>query len=268
MRYLFSPESLKELRVFLRRKVLFAFDFDGTLARIVPAPQAAGMEARTEGLLKRLASQSEVAVISGRGLKDLKGRMGFELEFVVGNHGAEGIPGGQKMLKKAAQSSRRWVGQIECEMNPQLKSRELSLSGDTKFWKKIELEDKKYTVTLHYRNFRRRALARDRLLGFVRDLKPMPRIVLGKSVINLIPEGLPHKGDSLIGLLKRSGLKAGFYIGDDDTDEDVFGLTGAPIFTVRVGRRANSAAMFYLKRQSEMNRLLEFLLEHGTSDTI
>jgi trehalose-6-phosphatase len=53
-------------------------------------------------------------------------------------------------------------------------------------------------------------------------MEPAPRIVLGKSVINLIPAGAPHKGVALLELMVHLKIQCALYIGDDDTDEDVF----------------------------------------------
>ena len=69
-------------------------------------------------------------------------------------------------------------------------------------------------------------------------------------------------------VLKRSDLKHVFYIGDDDTDEDVFSLPeteGTNIMTVRVGRKASSHAGYFIDRQSEINKLLRLLISFHSS---
>jgi trehalose 6-phosphate phosphatase len=75
--------------------------------------------------------------------------------------------------------------------------------------------------------------------------------------------------------LRRTGL---FYIGDDETDEDVFELTEGLVMGVRVGRDAGSRAQFYLKHQGEIEKVLRFLVrridrtpessDHGQRQTI
>lgn len=282
MRYLFSSKSRNELRIFIRQRCLFAFDFDGTLAKIVDSRHEAGLQLRTAELISQLSSKADVAVISGRGFSDLKKRMRGDIKYLFGNHGAEGSQGGTATLAMASEVSKSWIqtlkaafpqketGLVRLSLLPGSDQPNLDLKG-------IQIEDKNYTVSVHYRACKQRWLARKLLVNFVQRLNPKPRLVLGKWVINLIPSFLPHKGDCLLDLLKRTGLKSGFYIGDDDTDEDVFTLTqgltqpwkgaevkGRRIFTVRVGKKTQSGALFYLKRQSEINRLLEFLLKHGT----
>ncbi|MBH0203695.1 MAG: hypothetical protein HP496_15680 [Nitrospira sp.] len=57
--------------------------------------------------------------------------------------------------------------------------------------------------------------------------------------------------------LRRTGL---FFIGDDETDEDVFGLTEGLIMGVRVGHQVGSRARYYLKHQSEIEEVIRFLV--------
>ncbi|NUM89735.1 MAG: trehalose-phosphatase, partial [Bdellovibrionales bacterium] len=70
----------------------------------------------------------------------------------------------------------------------------------------------------------------------------------------------PHKGTALVEAMRHIGAEAAFYVGDDDTDEDVFSLPEGNIVTVRVGRRAGSRAQFFLQRQRDINRLLRRLV--------
>ncbi|HZA96381.1 MAG TPA: trehalose-phosphatase, partial [Burkholderiaceae bacterium] len=70
---------------------MFAFDFDGTLAPIVPRPNAARAAVGVQRRLARLARSALVAVISGRSLADLRERIPGEVRYCIGNHGSEGI---------------------------------------------------------------------------------------------------------------------------------------------------------------------------------
>jgi len=53
------------------------------------------------------------------------------------------------------------------------------------------------------------------------------------------------------------------YVGDDETDEDVFALRDARILSVRVGKKNGSAARYFLKRQAEITEVLRLLVEVG-----
>ncbi|MFO1286603.1 MAG: trehalose-phosphatase [Rubrivivax sp.] len=89
MQHLFTPQGEAALAALLRRRPLFGFDFDGTLAPIVAEPAAARIPPSVTGRLRLLAELAPVAVISGRAIDDLRQRLGFEPRHVVGSHGAE-----------------------------------------------------------------------------------------------------------------------------------------------------------------------------------
>jgi trehalose-6-phosphatase len=61
-------------------------------------------------------------------------------------------------------------------------------------------------------------------------------------------------------LMARLGVEKAVFVGDDRTDEDVFVLADPRIVTVRVGRSRRSRAKFFLKKQSEVVRLLRELV--------
>ena len=84
----------------------------------------------------------------------------------------------------------------------------------------------------------------------VAELSPPPRIVLGKSVVNVMPPTASHKGTALLEYIRRLDCSAARYVGDDVTDEDVFALRDARILTVRIGRKnVPRLGIFYKDRQ-------------------
>jgi len=124
----------------------------------------------------------------------------------------------------------------------------------------VELEDKRYSLTLHYRGVAEPARVRMALLLLLQDLSPAPRLILGKSSINLLPPGLGGKGvaaQALMVYLRQTGL---FFIGDDETDEDVFRLTEGLAMGVRVGQHQDSRAPYYVKHQGELEDVIRFLV--------
>ncbi|MGH8713692.1 MAG: hypothetical protein ACREYB_06775, partial [Casimicrobiaceae bacterium] len=104
------------------------------------------------------------------------------------------------------------------------------------------------------------ALARRVLEERVAQLVPLPDIVPGKRVLNLLPPDAPHKGEALVSLLGHSGCARALYVGDDVTDEDVFCMRTPEILSIRVGRRRKSAADMYLKNQADVTRLVRRLV--------
>lgn len=246
MIYLFSEPGLKFLESVFFADTLYAFDFDGTLAPIVREPGLAKMRRQTSRLIEEINDLNSIAIISGRSLADLKDRLGFKPGFLVGNHGLEGIHSGTKKLEAFSEICESWQKLLRAYLE--------EIDG-------VEIEDKKFSMALHYRKSRTKKHVKSKLLQAVLELKPSARIVLGKCVINIIPPGAPHKGIALLELLIKSEKKSAFYIGDDDTDEDVFALADPRIFSVRVGRRMDSAAKFYIQSQNEIDRLLELIFK-------
>ncbi len=240
------------VEAFTFSRTLFAFDFDGTLARIVRAPENAKMSRSTELLLQRLAEVAPVAIVSGRSVADLKKRLGFRPKYLVGNHGLEGLGSRRDSLEKASSVCAGWKESL---------SRVDWLAG-------IELEDKAFSLALHYRRSRARGKARSQIESAVSSLRPVPRVIPGKFVFNLLPPGAPHKGAAVQDLMKASGLENLFYVGDDDTDEDVFSLpmSQGQALTVRVGKKRESQATYYIERQSQIDRLLRLLIRFHDSD--
>ncbi|HAN49027.1 MAG TPA: hypothetical protein DCQ20_09165, partial [Nitrospira sp.] len=72
-------------------EALFAFDFDGTLARIVQDRHAAVLTHPIREALHALAVTAPTAVISGRSLADLSPRVDGIPAHLIGNHGLEGL---------------------------------------------------------------------------------------------------------------------------------------------------------------------------------
>ena len=237
MKLLLTPANQKVLKTLDFSKTLFAFDFDGTLSKISPQFDTPKLSKKTSALLQKLSSLAPVAIISGRSVADLKSRLSFEPQFLIGNHGLEGLHSNLSFLKHAQQTCAQWAKTIRAT----LKSK-----------KGYEVEDKTYSLAVHYRHAPEKLVAKLALLEIVSRLDPNPRVVMGKSVINLLPPGAPHKGVALVELMAQSNVKHAFYIGDDDTDEDVFGLPDERIFSARVGFKKTSRAQFLIFRLSSI----------------
>lgn len=247
MNFLLSQDSLRILESLSFTDTLYSFDFDGTLAPIVNEPSEAYMEKSTEVLLSKLTARVPTAIISGRSLQDLKSRVPFEVPYMVGNHGLEGLPRSTPLndLKRLPEG---WK-----EVLTETLINRCDDSG-------IILEDKTYSLAIHYRKSRAKSEARSKILAAIKDLATQPRVIPGKLVFNLIPAGGPHKGVALSRLIEHSGQRFSFYIGDDDTDEDVFSLPDYRILSVSVGNRKGSAAKYFIKKQPDIDETLRRIL--------
>lgn len=242
MRDILAPASRDVLHRFARSRTLLAFDFDGTLAPIVTDPTRAAMRPSTRRLLERVAQAYPCVVISGRSRNDVGRRLrGVPLAGIVGNHGLEpwhAQPGSTRRV-------RRWI--------PLLRERLGAIPG-------IAIEDKGLSIAVHYRQCRDRKNTRARVLAAAARLGPA-RLVGGKQVVNILPAGAPHKGQALERERARLRCETAVYVGDDETDEDVFALDRpGRLLGIRVGRKRSSSAAYYLRTQADVDRLLRGLL--------
>jgi trehalose 6-phosphate phosphatase len=248
MTYLFSAKGEAALATLLKRPVLFAFDFDGTLAPIVDLPHAAQMPAGSRQLLQRLGHKAPLAIISGRSVADLHRRLGgVTPKYLVGNHGLEGIGDTSSNLAESAALCAQWRQQLR----PMLAQPE-ALG--------VMLEDKTYSLTLHYRLAPNPAAAAHWLRTIVAGLRPVPHVIGGKQVLNLMPNRSSNKRHALESLLRQEHLTHALYVGDDDTDETIFAAAPPDWLTLRVEPSPRSAARFFLKRQQEVEPLLQKIL--------
>jgi trehalose 6-phosphate phosphatase len=230
------------LERFLQPGTLIAFDFDGTLAPIVPDPSSAAMRSRTRLLFERLAARYACTVISGRVRKDVLARVrGVSLRAVFGNHGIEPISNPREIRALV----RRWKTRLE-RLLP-------STPG-------LVLEDKGVSLSLHYRQANHRAQVRRLLLDAAERL-PGSRILDGKMVVNVLPARADDKASALTRLRARLGCRLAIYVGDDENDEGVFALVRQGwLLGIRVGRSSRSQAQFFLPGQSAVDALLRQML--------
>jgi trehalose 6-phosphate phosphatase len=243
MRHIFARAHRDVLRQFACSRVLLAFDYDGTLAPIVSDPRRAAMRPTTRALLRALAARRPCVVISGRGRADaLRWLRGLGAVEVIGNHGIEPWQSTQRSLEAVRQWQSRLTGELS------------HLAG-------VSLEDKVYSVAVHYRHSREKKKARAAIQRVASTLGDV-RLIRGKQVVNLLPHDAPHKGIALEKARARFGCDTAIYVGDDETDEDVFALDQpGRLLTIRVGQSQRSQASYYLRGQAEVDRLLRALLQ-------
>src|SRR5690349_2080676 len=113
MKQILSPQGMQILEALSFTKTLYAFDFDGTLAKIVTVPSDAHLNQQTEKLLAKLNSIAPVAVISGRSRTDLKSRIPKNIRYTVGNHGLEGISLNQAKARQTKNMTAQWKKELQ-----------------------------------------------------------------------------------------------------------------------------------------------------------
>lgn len=245
--YLFSEGGMSALRHFIDRDTLFAFDFDGTLAPIAAEPSGVSIPHEVKARLSHLSRIASVAVVTGRARADVLNHLGFSPGLVIGNHGAEGLPGREKIENGYVRLAGKWAAQLNVLL-PQT-----SRSG-------ICVENKGATLSLHYRNSPDRDGAYKSILDVLDRLTPPPGRVAGKYVVNLVPPDAPHKGEALSLIMSHLGCRKAIFVGDDETDEDVFRLEADNILGIRVEDASDSAARIVMRDQNEIGRLLDKII--------
>ncbi len=258
---LFSAEGDAALARLATAKSLYAFDFDGTLAPIVARPEDARANDRVVALLARLATMAPTVLLTGRGVDDLRQRIAFTPLHLVGNHGAEGLP--EPLHRSLAESITAAGGDADHRAVVEGWLKQLpGLLAAGRVDHAVEIEAKRYSLSIHYRKTPDHGLARGGLEAAFAGLDPAPRVIGGKCVFNLLPEGAPDKGQALHALVRFERCEAAFFIGDDVTDEAAF--IGAPEswVTVQVGCEPYSAARYGITGQEDIERCLERIVMH------
>ena len=258
MKHLFSDQA--ELRRRLLDKFIFLFlDYDGTLARIADRPEQACLPSRAKELLKELrdCARCKIAIISGRGLEDIKSRVGLEGIIYAGNHGLE-IEGPKIKFKSPVSSS--YMSLLR-KIKDDLEEKIPSVPG-------AFIEDKGLALSLHYRQANKRDISALKAIFdeivYAYSAKDKIRVKTGKMVFEIQPPVKWDKGKVTLWLLARQNFAlkekvevVPLYIGDDVTDEDAFRALGDKGITVRVGELEGSRAKYYLKDTNEVFMLLK-----------
>jgi trehalose 6-phosphate phosphatase len=242
VRHLLTRFGDVALAAVMARDPVLAFDFDGTLAPLVERPSMARMTDGTAARLKQLALAHPVVIISGRAARDVAPRLGdIPIAGVTGNHGLEpwgATPEIEALVDGWARALSERFGRVPG----------------------IEIEHKRWSLTVDYRHVPDLEQTGRQLASFARHL-PECRVLGGRHAdLNLAPAGEHNKGTALARHLALLGRTAAFYVGDDRTDEDVFGHPLPYLLSVRVGQKAGSRAQYFLNEQPEIDDLLDRLI--------
>lgn len=259
-----TPELARRLG---RSPLVVALDIDGTLAPLAATPGAAEIPVETRALLTALGQRRNVhvAFVTGRAAPDGRRLADVPNSWVIGNHGMELIdPSGAIRVNLEVEPYSQRVARALAALRVEL--------GDVPG---VLLEDKLWTLSVHYRLVDRDALPElTRVVAKIADAQRL-RLTRGKEVYEMRPHVDVNKGTATLALAKTLGFVNGaapvgslFYAGDDLTDEDAFRLLrerAADAVTVHVGAPVTeggsaTAAELLVADPAEMARLLEWLV--------
>jgi trehalose 6-phosphate phosphatase len=226
-------------------------DIDGTLLDFAPTPREVWVPPGLARTLNHLARRTNgaLAMVSGRSINDIDLIFAPDIFPAIGGHGAE------MRINPADEPGAALL------MDKELKRR---LAAIAKLSPGILLEDKGYSLALHYRLAPHAEKAIFEAVSLIRaDLPNAPIEVLpGKLVCEIKLAGFT-KATGVLELMKHEPFKGRrpFFIGDDVTDETVFAimpdLNG---LAFSVGRRAKGVAAHF-DAPSDVREFLAHLLD-------
>jgi trehalose-phosphatase len=249
------PSALEHAQEIARRgnRLAVFLDYDGTLTPIVSHPEDALLSDSTRQTLRELAGCVPVAILSGRDLDDIRGRVHVDGIVYAGSHGFD-IAGGGGLRRQLGAAYLSVLQTAETELREALDE----IPG-------AQLERKHFSVAAHYRNVNendafRVALAVDAVAARHREL----RRIDGKKVYELLPRIEWDKGKAVMWLLEALGLEREnvrpIYIGDDNTDEDAFRTIEKRGVGILVSEQPQpTTARYSLKNPAEVERFLRAL---------
>ncbi len=212
-------------------KSAILLDIDGTLLDLAPTPREVWVPpglANTLELLYRRTGGA-MALVSGRSLNDIDLIFAPEQFPAVGGHGAE------MRVSIGSESVARTAPPLDTELK-------LRLAAIAKLSPGILLEDKGYSLALHYRLAPHAEKAIYEAVSLIRaDLPNAPIEVLpGKCVCEIKHSGFT-KATGVLELMNHEPFRGRhpLFIGDDVTDESVFAIMpDLRGLAFSVGRRA------------------------------
>lgn len=239
-----------------RRGNLLFLDFDGTLVPIARDPESVKLDVGTKRVLSRLGMSEQVrlCIISGRRVRTLRSIIGMKDICYVGNHGFEIEASGVALSTSAISSVkiRRILGPVAGSLKTEFRS----IQG-------VVLEDKEFTLSLHFRNLahKDRKIFRIKCKELKSRFQNLPLIWReGKKVLEVLPDVRWNKGSAALLVCDQFPGRLPVILGDDKTDEDMFHALSRRGVTIRIGSSKNSAAEYYLDSQKQVIGLLRRLL--------
>ncbi|MGQ0814765.1 MAG: trehalose-phosphatase [Gemmatimonadota bacterium] len=237
---------------------LIALAFDCTIAPIVQRPQEAYMLAGARAAIERLLKRpdTDIALISGRSLDDLRARAALDGVYYSGNHGLQiDGPG----VHETRADAKQLIPRVE-DVAKQLHERLAGIAG-------VYIEDKTLSLSVHSRMVEDDAV-RERIHAIVESTvnggPPGLRLTYGKRIVEVRPNVEWHKGKAtlfLIDSIEQARRCALFpvFVGDDVTDEDAFAALGDRGVGVVVADHppAHTAARAWVRSPEEVVSLLE-----------
>src|SRR5258707_7903459 len=204
-------------RRFAGKRLAVFLDYDGTLTPIRDRPQDAMLSDSMREVVRRLAEQVPVVVVSGRDRKVVQQLMGLDNLIVAGDDGFDiWSPTAGSIQREEGASFEDLLQEVEAQLRAEL----ATLPGTL-------LEPKKFSVAVHFRLVAEAQQTRvKQIVDAILDEHPQLKVTPGKMVLEIQPRLDWDKGKAVLYLLTALDLDRDdvvpVYLGDDITDEDAF----------------------------------------------
>lgn len=242
--------------------LLLFMDYDGTLAPIVDSPEEAILPPEMKRMLENLTQIDwiKTTIVTGRSLNQVKEFIGLRDLIYVGSHGLEIEGPNIHYLHSGALETKNLMRTL----GTRLKNTFDQNSG-------IVVEEKSYTVSIHYRHVKDNELEQNRL-RLMRVIFPYlekSQIVLShaKKVWELRPDVEWNKASAMLWLSGNFSASlqhrsvVSMYIGDDKPDEACFKIIRNGGLGVRVTENPSEPtyAEYYLRNTGELHQFISMI---------
>ncbi|MCE6992151.1 bifunctional alpha,alpha-trehalose-phosphate synthase (UDP-forming)/trehalose-phosphatase [Dyadobacter sp. CY323] len=233
-------------------RILF-FDYDGTLAPIVPDPAQAIISEDIKKLLTEIARRDTVVIVSGRDKEFLDKLFADMPVHMIAEHGALIKMKGSETWQLNESYEENWKDSIR----PIMDLYEKRCPG-------AFVEEKETALAWHYRTADDKQYATRRAQELLWQLKNYIQPELNLQVIDgskvvEVKKTAFNKGTSARTLVENGEFDFVLAIGDDTTDEDMFEALPDTAFTIKIGDDL-SAAKNHIRSQEEVFHFLNFMV--------
>jgi trehalose 6-phosphate synthase/phosphatase len=222
---------------------LVLLDYDGTLVNHTTEPETARISERISDIIRKLidSPHTKIFIITGRGPRDIDSFLDHIPINIIAEHGAIIKDGGV------------WKNQINDDV---LNEFTVKCPGSY-------IEEKKFSLTWHYRNAEPHLgymCSRELIHLLKKVILPYNlKILDGNKVVEILMNET-GKGNAVKKLLEKDSYDFVLSIGDDATDEEMFEffLNNPNAFTIKVGE-GTTCARYQLQSISNVESLLKKL---------
>jgi trehalose 6-phosphate phosphatase len=243
--HLFSQWDRIAERIRQKKRLAIFLDFDGTLVRIAPLPDAVRLEQGTRNILQKLSGHRKVtlAIISGRQRAELQRYIGIRNLKYMGLYGWESN-GNKKLPFPVREALVRAL---------------VSLLAELPSYPGVWIEPKRNSFSVHLlgASAETQRQVRQQVEKRVKPLRRTLTVISNLRDVEVAPVSIGNKGLAVRKILRAPALRDALpiYFGDDFSDEPGFVAVrkGIPVL---VGKRRSTRAQFSLRGPAEVAEAL------------